>query len=102
MPHVSHLLDRSTDESLLPALLVLIDAKKSGYCVSNVKLVNDPDSIYDFYTHKNVHEVQKCLEVLDGLKIKCINLLNSWPDHPTLVKVSPIFLKEKNYIFFFK
>ena len=62
-------------------------SKENGLCYSEAKLYKDSDYIYDFYQDKNVEEVCKCLEILQGLKIRIKSFLSEWPDHPTLIQV---------------
>ena len=44
-------------------------------------------TVYDIYHDPNVPEVIQCLPILDNLMFRVGQLLDEWPDHPTLKQV---------------
>ncbi|KAL0267009.1 UNVERIFIED_CONTAM: hypothetical protein PYX00_009398 [Menopon gallinae] len=89
LPDISFNLEYTTDVKLLPGLLTLMHAKESNLLSSEVALLED-NRIYDFYKDKNVPEAEKCLEILRDLKLKSLELLNQWPEHPALVQMNVV------------
>jgi hypothetical protein len=43
---------------------------------------------YDIYHDSSISEVMPCLPVLNRMMVKLNELLESWPDHPTLKQVN--------------
>lgn len=52
---------------------------------------------YDFYKDANVNEVKSSYHILDELKLNINNLLEQWPEHPTLKMVSCVNLIKNNH-----
>lgn len=46
---------------------------------------------YDFYKHSNVEEIKYSIHILEKLKIRILELLNEWPDHPNLQTVRKLY-----------
>lgn len=71
----------SMDSKMLPWLLLATD-------IANNPKQHDNKGYYDFYRDSNIESARKTYEVLKGVEVKIQQLLNEWPDHPTLQTVS--------------
>lgn len=74
-------LSTSMDNKMLPWLLMATDIANSPKSMDN-------KGYYDFYRDPNVKCAKKTYEILKTVEIKMQQLLNEWPDHPTLLTVS--------------
>lgn len=45
---------------------------------------------YDYYKDSNVEEVKRCVPLLDAILKKVSELMEEWPDHPTLISIKII------------
>lgn len=74
-------LDSSMDGKMIPWLLMATD-------IANNPKKLDNKGYYDFYRDSNVDCAKKTNEVLINVSAKIHELLEEWPDHPTLQTVS--------------
>ncbi|KAJ8669610.1 hypothetical protein QAD02_000869 [Eretmocerus hayati] len=54
---------------------------------SEIKNDNKP---YDYYRHSNVEEVRQCSPLLETITVKLNEILQEWPEHPTLLSINVI------------
>lgn len=73
-------LDSSIDSKMIPWLLMATD-------IANNPKVLDNKGYYDFYRDSNVDCAKKTYDVLKNVEHQIQELLNEWPEHPTLQTV---------------
>lgn len=73
-------LDSSIDGKMIPWLLMATD-------IANNPKVLDNKGYYDFYRDSNVEYAKKTYDVLKNVENQIQELLNEWPEHPTLQMV---------------
>lgn len=71
----------SMDSKMLPWLLMATD-------IANNPKQLDNKGYYDFYRDSNIKYARKTYDVLKSVEVQIQQLLNEWPDHPTLQTVS--------------
>ncbi|KAJ8918424.1 hypothetical protein NQ315_008121 [Exocentrus adspersus] len=84
-----HCLDYTVDNKLIASFNVLLSVVQrygetneiSDHTVSPTRLLNKRKN---FYKDPNVEEVKSCYHILEELKLKINELLDEWPDQPTL------------------
>ncbi|OXU25001.1 hypothetical protein TSAR_006385 [Trichomalopsis sarcophagae] len=54
---------------------------------SCIKTAKKSSKLYDYYKDSNVEEVKQCVPLLERISNKITELLNEWPEHPTLVSI---------------
>lgn len=74
-------LNTSMDNKMLPWLLMATDIANNPKNIDN-------KGYYDFYRDSNVKYAKKTYEILKNVELQIQQLLNEWPDHPTLQTVS--------------
>lgn len=62
--------------------------RRNAYTGTVLYIFQVPLRPYDIYYDSNVEEVLLCLPVLEKFLRRIRELLESWPDHPTLKMVS--------------
>lgn len=82
--------DSTLDSETGPGLCLAIDvAIRTGYCSNETDTIHRGKS-YDFYRDANIAEVKKCIVLFEALNKRVGELLQEWPDHPTLNQVIDI------------
>ncbi|KAF5303068.1 hypothetical protein FQR65_LT08397 [Abscondita terminalis] len=52
--------------------------------------LNQLESSYDFYKSLNIEEVKSSYHILEELRVQVSELLNEWPDHPSLNLINDV------------
>ncbi|XP_052133380.1 midasin [Frankliniella occidentalis] len=84
----SYILNDNVDKCLLPSWILAsyLASPKCNSVVSGSNVSPD-DPSFDFYRTPCISEAQQCKPVLDGLLQRVNELLNEWPEHPTLNQI---------------
>ncbi|XP_057664406.1 midasin [Diorhabda carinulata] len=77
-------LNYKMDENLIGSLSVLLAIKKRYGDIEDLTNEKNFKKKIDFYKDSNVEEVKSCYHILEDLKVKINQLLEEWPDQPTL------------------
>lgn len=78
-------LSSETSLKLCPSVNIL--TKFSSGLNQGQKVFESEDKGYDFYKDSNVEEVKKCVPILDQVLKRIKQLLEQWPEHPTLQSI---------------
>ena len=79
-------LDSTADGQVAPSHLVAAAVLEAGTAPEGAPLAPPPlQKPYDVYRDPHVAEVVSCRAVLQRLDGRCLELLQSWPDHPAVV-----------------
>nr|XP_023017788.1 midasin [Leptinotarsa decemlineata] len=98
-----HSLDYTMDDRLIGSLNVLLAITKqygdthelSDQTSSPSRMVNKKTS--DFYKDPNVEEVKSCYHILEELRMRVNELLNEWPEQPTLKTIILVIERISNF-----
>lgn len=101
---IIHSLDHKVDSSLISSMNLLISVLKSMDEGDNLflNITSSPtkkakEKSYDFYRDSKVEEVKTCFHIIESLKKRITELLNEWPNHPTLKSIETLL--ERIYSF---
>ncbi|XP_011501205.1 PREDICTED: midasin-like [Ceratosolen solmsi marchali] len=53
----------------------------------SLNVVRSNDKHYDYYKDSNIEEVKQCVPLLKSISGKILELLEQWPEHPTLISL---------------
>nr|CAI5832228.1 unnamed protein product [Callosobruchus analis] len=97
-----HALNYNVDVELLGCMNVVLAVTQRYGDVNQITDIESPTRLLtknssDFYKDSNVEEVKSCYHILEELKRKILELLQEWPDQPTLRDITTLI--ERIYSF---